>query len=87
MVLEIPAADGCAFLAQMGMVHGCRRAEPWLEMVDDAPIGGGGGVVELVDHDVVEGSGLEPAQMRVACQGLNRGKQTISAAASFSSLL
>ena len=56
-------------------------------MVDDAPIGGGGGVVELVDHDVVEGSGLEPAQMRVACQGLNRGKQTISAAASFSSLL
>jgi len=47
-------------------------------MVDDPPIGGGGGVVEFVDDDVIKGPRIEPGQMRISRESLDRGEDDVS---------
>ena len=48
-----------------------------VEVGDQLPVGRGGGVVELVDDDVVERVGSEPLQMLAPAERLDRGKQDV----------
>jgi hypothetical protein len=45
------------------------------EVVDEAPVGRGRGVVELVDDDVVERVAREALQVGDAAEGLDRGEE------------
>ena len=61
---EGDALAGVAEAEQVGAVHalgggGEAQQEPWGEVGDDPAVGGGGGVVELVDDHVVELGGGE----------------------------
>jgi hypothetical protein len=78
---EVLAAQGkeVATVSALGR-GGEAQQEARLEMVDQPPVGGGRGVVELVHHEVVELSGVEAAQMRLAAQGLHRGEEDIGLA-------
>ena len=56
-------------------------------MLQQAPIAGGGGVVEFVHHDVVEGIWRKATQMTLAPQRLDRGEQDIGAAVLFGAIV
>src|SRR5690606_1861083 len=57
--------------------RGQAEQEPGLEVIDQAPIGCGRCVVELVDDDVVERARVESAQVFVAAQRLDRREQDV----------
>ena len=48
--------------------------ETWLEVLDELAVASGGGVVELVNNDVVESVGLEPPEVVDAAERLDRSK-------------
>ena len=52
-------------------------------MVDQGAVGAGGGVVELVNDDVVEGIGREGTQVLGPAQGLNGREQDLRVAVPF----
>ena len=48
------------------------------EVLQQAPIDGGGGVVEFVHHDIVEVPGVEQGQVAAPTQGLDRGEEQVT---------
>ena len=71
-------ATVCAF--------GCRgqaEQEPRAEVVDQGAVGAGGGVVELVDDDVVEGVGCEGVEVACLPEGLHGSEQNFGVAVLF----
>ena len=66
-------------VAAVGALRGGGEAEEELraEVVDEAPVGRGRGVVELVDDDVVEGVAREALEVGDAAEGLDRGEEDV----------
>lgn len=83
--LDQVAAEDQVLLAEGEQVSsvaalGSRRQaqqEPGAEVVDEAPVGLGRRVVELVDHEVVEGIAGEAAQVGGTPEGLDRREQHV----------
>ena len=75
---EVLAAEG-EEVASVGALggRGQSQEELGLEVVDEAPVGAGGGVVELVDDDVVEALRAEPSKVLGFSEGLDRGEEDI----------
>jgi hypothetical protein len=66
-------------VAAVGALRGGGEAEEELraEVVDEAPIGRGRGVVELVHDDVVEGVAREALEVGDAAEGLDRREEDV----------
>ena len=75
---EVLLAEG-EEVAAVGALRGGGEAEQELraEVVDEAPVGRGRGVVELVHDDVVEGVAGEALEVGGAAEGLDRREEDV----------
>ena len=66
-------------VAPIGTLGRCGEAKQkcGVEVIDEAPIGGRGGMMEFIDHDVVEGIARESLEVARPTQRLDRGKDDV----------